>query len=56
MFTFMYTPYHRSKTGIFHMPSEYFFQQLVEPPLLPNAVHLVTCYVLFETVLRKIRL
>jgi hypothetical protein len=27
-------------TGIFHMPSEFFFQQLVEPPppLLPNAV------------------
>ena len=24
--------------GIFHMPSDFFFRQLVDPPLLPNAV------------------
>ena len=25
-------------TGIFHMPLVFFFQQLVDPPFLPNAV------------------
>ena len=43
--------------GIFHMPSDFFFQQLVDPPpsFLMRYV-LVTCYVLFETALRKVRL
>ena len=36
-------------TGIFHMPLEFFFQQVVEPPPLSFLMRyvLVTCYVLF---------
>jgi hypothetical protein len=42
--------------GIFHMPSDFFFRQLVDPPSFLMRYVLVTCYVLFETALRKVRL
>jgi len=46
------------RMGIFHMPLELFFQQLVKHPTSSFLMQyvLVTCYVLFETALRKIGL